>query len=98
VQADAQRPPLRVAAFDAVVGRHVLWAISDAESALRRWVELLASLAVIVLIEGRWWTGRGLSADELKELLHPHRHHVEVYPSTTTPCGTRPSKTSATSW
>jgi SAM-dependent methyltransferase len=79
-RADAEYPPLRVTAFDAVVGRHVLWALSDAERALQRWIRLLRPGGVILLIEGRWWTGTGLRADDLTRILRRHRHHVEVVP------------------
>jgi SAM-dependent methyltransferase len=79
-QADAEYPPLRAAAFDAVVGRHVLWALSDAERALERWIRLLRPGGVILLIEGRWSTGAGLRAEDLARILHRHRHHVEVVP------------------
>jgi SAM-dependent methyltransferase len=77
-QADAERPPFRVASFDAVIGRHILWSLSDADGALRRWVRLLHPQAVVVVIEGRWSTGAGLGADELERLLRRHRTHVDL--------------------
>jgi ubiquinone/menaquinone biosynthesis C-methylase UbiE len=77
-QADAVRPPFRVASFDVVVGRHVVWALSDADGALRRWVRLLRPRAVVAVVEGRWSTGAGLGADELERLLRRHRDHVDL--------------------
>lgn len=80
LQADAEAPPLRNASLDAVLARHVLWALSDADVAVQRWLSLLRPDGVIVLVEGRWWTGAGLSARELEEVVGRHRHHVEVVP------------------
>ena len=62
--ADAADPPLPPAAYDAVLCRHVLWALPDPVAGLRRWTTLLRSGGRLVLVEGRWWTGAGLSADD----------------------------------
>lgn len=62
--ADAAEPPLPPAAYDAVLCRHVLWALPDPEAGLRRWTTLLRPGGLLVLVEGRWWTGAGLSADD----------------------------------
>ncbi len=59
---DAADPPFRPGIFDAVLCRHLLWALADPLEALRRWVELLAPGGRLLLLEGRWWTGEGISA------------------------------------
>ncbi|HEX5861086.1 MAG TPA: methyltransferase domain-containing protein [Nocardioides sp.] len=56
-EADAERPPLEVGAYDAVLCRHVLWAMTDPAATLRRWVALLVPGGRLVLVEGRWSTG-----------------------------------------
>jgi SAM-dependent methyltransferase len=66
---DAARPDLPAASFDAVVVRHVLWALPDAEAALDRWIELLGPGGRLVLIEGRWHTGGGIPAATLLPLV-----------------------------
>lgn len=38
---DAADPPLKAGAFDAVLCRHVLWALPDPDAALQRWSQLL---------------------------------------------------------
>jgi len=68
IQADASDPPFADGSFDVVLARHVVWALPDPSSALRRWLRLADRL---VLIEGRWDTGAGLTADELTSLLSP---------------------------
>ncbi len=55
--------------FDALLVRHVLWALSDPSAVLDRWLRLLAPDGVLVLIEGFWHTGVGLRAVELFPLL-----------------------------
>lgn len=67
--ADAFEPPLPVAAYDAVVCRHVLWAMPDPAVALARWVRLLKREAWLLLVEGRWSNGAGLLAEETVGLV-----------------------------
>ena len=55
--------------FDALLVRHVLWALPDPSAVLDRWLRLLAPDGVLVLIEGFWHTGVGLRAVELFPLL-----------------------------
>ena len=62
VVGDAADPPLRGGAYDVVLCRHVLWALPDPAAALARWVELLAPGGRLVLVEGSWSTGAGLTA------------------------------------
>ena len=69
VQADASRPPLAAGAYDAVLCRHVLWAMPDPADALRRWTRLLDGPGTLVLVEGRWGNGAGLFADQTVALV-----------------------------
>ena len=67
--ADASEPPLDSAAYDAVLCRHVLWALPDQPAALERWISLLTPRGRLALVEGDWHTGAGLSAARTVELL-----------------------------
>lgn len=69
VVADAADPPLEPASYDVVLCRHVLWALPDPTAALHRWVSLLAPGGRLVLVEGSWHTGAGLTAEETVALL-----------------------------
>jgi len=69
VVGDAAEPPLAAASYDVVLCRHVLWALPDPVAALRRWVDLLAPGGRLVLVEGSWSTGAGLTAAETLGLL-----------------------------
>lgn len=66
---DAAQPDLAAGTFDAVVVRHVVWALPDPQTALDRWIELLAPAGRLVLVEGRWHTGGGIAADTLLSLV-----------------------------
>ena len=65
---DAAHPPLE-GAFDVVLCRHVLWALPDPVAVLTRWAGLLTDGGRLVLVEGRWSTGAGLTAAETLSLL-----------------------------
>jgi SAM-dependent methyltransferase len=69
VVGDAAAPPLPNAAYDVVLCRHVLWAMPDPAAALRTWLDLLAPGGRLVLVEGRWATGAGLSAADTVALV-----------------------------
>ena len=69
VVGDAAAPPLAPAAYDVALCRHVLWALPDPAAALRRWLGLLAPSGRLVLVEGRWSTGGGLSAADTVGLV-----------------------------
>ncbi|MBO0892351.1 MAG: class I SAM-dependent methyltransferase, partial [Acidothermales bacterium] len=77
---DAAAPPLADGAFDVVFSRHVVWALPDPGAALARWVSLLAPAGRLVLVEGRWSTGAGLTGAELVAAVEPHAAVVEVRP------------------
>ncbi|EON24140.1 methylase [Nocardioides sp. CF8] len=76
VVADAADPPLEPAAYDVVLSRHVLWAMPDPGAAMKRWVELLTPSGVLVLVEGRWHTGGGLSAADSEQIVRTVRDEV----------------------
>ena len=69
VVGDAADPPLAEGAYDVVLCRHVLWTLPDPAAALARWVRLLAPLERVVLVEGSWSTGAGLTTTETVALV-----------------------------
>lgn len=75
---DAAEPQLPAGTYDAVLSRHVLWAMPDPAGALRRWCELLSDTGTLVLVEGNWSTGAGLTASKTVDLVGRLRDHVEV--------------------
>lgn len=76
--ADASEPPLPPESFDVVLCRHVLWAMPDPIAVLRRWIELLTPQGVLILIEGRWSNGAGLTAEECVTLVAELRDDVHL--------------------
>ena len=75
---DAASPGLEPHAYDVVLSRHVLWAMSDPVQAFGRWVNLLRPGGVGVLVEGSWSTGAGLTADDAAEIVRQHRSELTV--------------------
>ncbi len=78
VLGDASDPGLQPGSYDAVLSRHVLWALPDPEAAFARWVDLLSAGGVVVLVEGRWHTGGGLTAEAAEQIVRTARTNVEV--------------------
>ncbi|MGW6929840.1 class I SAM-dependent methyltransferase [Lentzea sp. NPDC054927] len=78
VQGDASHPPYPPASCDVVLARHVLWALPDPAAALRCWVNLLKPGGLLVLVEGRWSTGAGLTAAECRALVLEVRQEADV--------------------
>lgn len=78
VRGDAADPPFAEASFDLVLARHVLWAFENPDAVLQRWVDLLAPDGRLILIEGQWSTGAGLSASECRSLVLQHRAEADV--------------------
>ncbi|MGC5165434.1 class I SAM-dependent methyltransferase [Luteimicrobium sp. DT211] len=78
VLGDAADPALERAAYDVVLCRHVLWVLPSPEDALARWVALLKPGGVVVLVEGRWSTGAGLTAQEAEQVVRTARTEVVV--------------------
>lgn len=76
----AALPPWEPGSFDVVLARHVLWAMEDPDGALTRWLQLLAPGGRLVLVEGRWWTGAGMTAGEVAKLVLRHRSEAQVTP------------------
>jgi ubiquinone/menaquinone biosynthesis C-methylase UbiE len=68
-QADAFDPPLPELGYDVILCRHVLWAMPDPAVALRRWLRLLRPAGRLILVEGRWSNGAGLSAEQVMQLV-----------------------------
>ena len=66
---DAAEPPFALGTFDAVLCRHLLWALAEPLEALRRWLELLRPGGRLLLVEGRWWTGEGIPAGRAAGML-----------------------------
>jgi len=75
---DASYPPWPDASVDAVVARHVVWALPDARDALQRWLRLLRPGGGLVLVEGFWHTGAGLHADDVVAVLEELGCRCEV--------------------
>lgn len=80
VLADASDPPLQPGAYDVVLSRHVLWALPDPPAAFAAWAALLKPEGTAVLIEGRWATGAGLTAEQAQEIVRTVRRNAEIRP------------------
>jgi SAM-dependent methyltransferase len=78
VQGDAGRLPFAPASFEVLFARHLLWAFDDPDAVLAGWVEQLAPRGRLVLVEGRWSTGAGLSVSECRRAVARHRREVTV--------------------
>ncbi|MEU5082847.1 MULTISPECIES: class I SAM-dependent methyltransferase [Streptomyces] len=80
LRGDAAAPPVGERRFDAVLVRHVLWALPDPAGALRHWTDLLRPTGRIVLVEGVWGTLTpvGIPARRLTALLEPLTRRVRV--------------------
>ena len=77
--ADAAAPPLRPGAYDVVLCRHVLWALPDPHAALTRWIALLRPLGRLLLVEGSWHTGAGLTGAQTMDLVREAGRDAELY-------------------
>lgn len=80
VVGDAAAPALEASSYDVVLGRHVLWAMPDPVEAFGWWVDLLVPGGVVVLVEGNWSTGAGLTASECERIVRTVRQDVTVRP------------------
>ena len=81
-QGDVSDPDLAPASLDAIVVRHVTWALPEPATAIRRWARLLREGGRLVLIEGRWSTGAGISSRRLERIVRPILPTCEVQPLT----------------
>jgi 2-polyprenyl-3-methyl-5-hydroxy-6-metoxy-1,4-benzoquinol methylase len=66
---DAAVPQFPPRLFDAIVCRHLLWALPEPATVLPRWVGLLKPGGRLVLIEGYWSTGAGMHVAEIVAAL-----------------------------
>lgn len=80
VVGDAGAPPLTARAYDVVLSRHVLWAMEAPAAAFATWVELLKPGGMVVLVEGSWSTGAGLTAAQTQEIVLSIRAEVQITP------------------
>jgi len=80
VQGDAAIPAFEPQTFDVVLARHVLWVFENPDDVLTRWLRLLRPGGRLILIEGRWSTGAGLTSDVCTALVRRHRQDVEILP------------------
>ena len=78
IEGDAAEPPLVAAAYDVVLCRHVLWALPSPAAALERWIDLLAPGGRLLLVEGNWSTGAGLSAEQTVALVRATGRNAEL--------------------
>ena len=76
---NAEAPEFPPQHFDAIVCRHLLWALPDFPQALRRWVDLLKADGRLILIEGYWNTGAGLHAADIIRALPPSLVNVGLH-------------------
>ena len=70
-QQDANDLLLMGTEFDVILCRHVLWSLPEPAQTLAQWERLLKPVGLLVLIEGFWYTGVGLHAQTLAEMLPP---------------------------
>ena len=80
VVGDASAPELPRGSFDVVLARHVLWTLPDPDAALGNWLRLLRPRGRMVLIEGCWGAGSGLTATEVGALVRRHKREATVMP------------------
>ena len=78
VVGDASSPALAPRSFDAIIARHVLWALPDPDLALARWTGLLRGPGTMIFVEGLWGTGAGISAERCLELVRSHRRNAAL--------------------
>ena len=52
-----------------VLCRHVLWVLPDTTAVLQQWTALLRATGRLMLVEGRWSAGGGLTAAEVVAAL-----------------------------
>ena len=78
VLSDAAAPALPPGSFDVVLARHVLWALPDTSRVLAAWLRLLVPGGSLVLIEGRWSTGAGLTTAEAGRMVLRQRDDATI--------------------
>jgi ubiquinone/menaquinone biosynthesis C-methylase UbiE len=68
---DASAPDFPPESFDAIICRQVLWALPDRRAALANWSTLLKPGGILLLIEGLFASGNGMSADAVRNAMPP---------------------------
>lgn len=66
---DASNPDFLSQQFNAIVCRHLLWALPEPALALQRWSKILVPRGCLLLIEGYWSTGGGLHSYQVVNAL-----------------------------
>lgn len=77
---DASEPGFVQGSYDVVLSRHVLWALPDPAAGLGVWVRLLAPGGRLLLVEGSWSTGAGLTAEQTRSLVEGTGRACAVLP------------------
>jgi ubiquinone/menaquinone biosynthesis C-methylase UbiE len=80
VLSDAMAPALPPGSFDVVLARHVLWTMPDMQRTLAAWLRLLVPGGSLVLIEGRWSSGTGLTTAEAGRAVLRQRDDATIIP------------------
>lgn len=80
VVGNAANPPLEPNGYDVVLSRHVLWAMPNPAQAFARWVDLLRPYGTVVLVEGSWSTGAGMTAAQCEQVVRTVRQDARVRP------------------
>lgn len=75
---DAAYPQFPPQHFDAIVCRHLLWTLPQIDKVLRRWIRLLGPGGRLLLIEGFWYTGEGLHAEQLIRALPDSLTNISI--------------------
>ncbi|MFI2201059.1 class I SAM-dependent methyltransferase [Streptomyces sp. NPDC020192] len=80
LRGDAVTPPVGEQRYDALLVRHVLWALPAPDRVLRHWRDLVRPGGRLVLVEGVWGTLNpvGIAAERLTALLAPLSTDVRV--------------------
>lgn len=73
---DVQVMPVPATPLEAVLSRHVLWAVPDPGACVARWSTCLTASGVFVAIEGVW-NQAGLAPQEMFSILQPLFEHVQ---------------------
>jgi len=78
-EGDVAAPALPAGSFDVVLSRHVLWAMPDPQAPLLSWSRLLRAGGQLLLVEGNWSTGAGLTANQTMSLLRQLGGDTELH-------------------
>ena len=75
---DGGAPQFAAQSFDAIICRQVLWALPDRQMVLRNWAALLRPSGRLILVEGRFASGNGISETEIIADLPPELPMLQV--------------------